>query len=102
MIKRHPLRVLMVMTAIMGLVACCAGTAASFNAQGWELGSLPDIGAGGDRSQSLFLYIPQEKNITVKLVRLGGERSTLCALQLVTFIIQAGFVDDIGGIDVGR
>ena len=26
---------------------------------------------GGDRSQSLFLYIPQEKNITVKLVRLG-------------------------------
>ena len=27
---------------------------------------------------------------------------TLCALQLVTFIIQAGFVDDIGGIDVGR
>ena len=93
---------------------------------------------GGDRSQSLFLYIPQEKNITVKLVRLGGERSrwedsnyltidkrwkaifarfltferrhievwqnwpTLCALQLVTFIIQAGFVDDIGGIDVGR
>ena len=70
MIKRHPLRVLMVMTAIMGLVAWCAGTAASFNAQGWELGSLPDIGAGRDRSQSLFLFVPQEKNITVKLARL--------------------------------
>ena len=59
----------MVMTAIMGLAAWCAGTAASFNAQGWELGSLPDIGSGRDRSQSLFLFVLQEKNITVKLAR---------------------------------